>query len=710
MPATPILSHARLADSEWSACAHLAGGRRAPLSPLPPAGAAPEAGSPVWERLEAGGVLTRDATPIFAPPWQAAFRVLASARSRCRLALGTPEWVEQTGFYAAGPWQGGSLVTFAPAGGGGSVGFPVSRRDVGDLVFSHLGFEVQPRPSGFRQRFSATEFAVLLAAASQAPPAPSFTPHILFEACARSCDGPVPPVRWAGVAPWGLELDESAMASGLASLRARGLALTGDELHYAGAPALAELLGALRGMERYAAVDFVAELPGGAMRSVRFLIFVSRCSWWMLDFGGDRRQGATAESVVPQQVELALARLARLTFVFRKEETMNDDGSTTRGAVRSYELTEEELLVLVQATGHRLAAGSPVAGLRSRSATLEQRAVQTLAQRGLLDGNRPEPVLARAVAALAQPAFEVAEIGGFLPRLAGSHAYASADPGGSFAVGYRNDGPERHVLRFPLSDEEMFPVAQALLRSGRAGSVAPFRAVMAEDEFAVLLALVDVYRRAVLTAAMERRVGPPVRVTADAVGDMFHRGVEGADCRWLVTLVRELSLQRLELPVSEIPAVLARLAQRGFLTPVDGGYRMSADCAAFCHCLSAAEAAVGVALATRRREGGLPPAGCMAFWAGGMLWLVDSSKDDHGRRQLQLGTVLPLELRLVLRAALEGARNRAGKTPPAITSAPPPVPPAPAVAQRCAACGAPLRPGTAFCTRCGAPRAKATSS
>lgn len=709
MPTEPTLLHARLAEAEWAACAHLTAGRRSPLSPLPAAGRAPEASAPVWQRLTEIGIATVGEVPVLTPQWQTALDVLANARSRCRLALGTPEWIELSGFYVAGPWQRGSLVSCVPADGGCGIGFPSCRQDVADLVFNHLGDEVLPEPSGFRARFDALEFATLLAMASSREPVSRFTAQLLVEACAQPRPHRASPALWAGVAPWSIVLDEPSATSGLAAMRAHGCAYSVDGVHYASAPALADLLQALRDMERYAAVDFVAERPGGGERSFRFLVFISHSAWWMLDYGGDdrARAGVWVQSIVPQQLELVFARLARLTSLFRKEETMNHDEIAAPGAIRSYELTEEELHLLVTAIGCPPAPGAPVATLRPRSEALEQRARQTLRERGLLVNDHPEPGLALALAALAQPAFEIAEVGGVLPALAGTHAYGSASRNADATiVGYRNAGPEHHILRFPLPTEEVLPVTHALLRTGRAGSVAPFSAVLDQEEYAVLLALVDLYRSATLSAAMNRQSRPQFTVTAEGVDTMFRQGAAGADCRWLVTLGRELSLRPLSLPTGRIPGILTRLAQRGLLSVGEHGFRLSADCAAFCHCLSVAEAAVGVALATTVGAERTEVAGFMAFWAGGMLWLVDYTHDGQCNPRMSLSTVLPLELRLAMRTALQATQTRAGSVPPGgakekpSAQEPPPRPVTESVC--CPACGAVVPSDARFCIRCGA--------
>jgi hypothetical protein len=732
MPEGPSPFHARLAAADLEACVRLLPRPRTILSPLPVAQSAGVAGvdAATWARLKAAGIAADGPAPGLAAPWKLAFARLAGARSRCRLALGTPESVDVTTFYAAQPWEDDALVNHLPGDGWCGIGFPASPRDVVTLALGHLGNTVLPEPAGVRERFPAAEFTVLLAAASLAGGGRAgawFTAGMLLDACGRAPLVPAPPVRWASVAPWALEADEAVLSSGLASLRGRGLVHSLDGTRYAVAPGLAGFVAALRTMERYVAVDFAAETRPGAVRGVRFVAFVGRHAWWLLDYGSTAGDGAAAwaASIVPPQIDLAFERLAKLTRGERKGGMVDGEHSAGGQTAREVELTAAEVDVLVQAAGCVPVQASPLSGTLARPAPSDPQVVGRLAERGLLEGGHPAPGLAAALSALARPDFEIVEVGGALPVLACSRSYASAGGDSSFVVGYNCAGPDRHFLRYPLRAGDVFPVTYALLRAGRGGGLSSFTAVVDAEEFAALVALVDVYRAAALEAALNREQGPLVAVTPASVADAFRRGMEGTDRRWAVTLVRELSPTAPRLAPLRVPPVLAALSRRGYLQLVtrpggsdrDAVYQLAPECAAFCRALAVVEAAVGVALVVGR--GTVPGGGIgfMAFWAAGMVWMIDRAAEGAEDGRLAVQTVLPAELDLGLEAAYEYACDRArgvaltGDTArmsvPARVPTPPRVP-APAAAgralpqRRCRACDAPVTPSARFCPACGA--------
>jgi hypothetical protein len=333
-----------------------------------------------------------------------------------------------------------------------------------------------------------------------------------------------------------------------------------------------------------------------------------------------------------------------------EESNLNLASAPAETYTRSYELTEEEMAVLVQASGQRVANGSPLSALRLRSDWHLQDAHRTLHQRAFLGDRGMEPRLECAIRALAAPDVEIVEIGGPLPLLAVSRQYVSVESQSSFVTAYSNDHPDRHRIRFPVPGGEIFPITRALLRECRASGIAPFAVSLSLKEYAAVMALIDFYRQAALPVLTERQRASKVLVTPARVAEVYRAGIQGKNRHCLVTLARDLSPVSLDLDPAEIPEVMAQLVQKGLLRPLDKqAWRFAPDLAVFCHSLSRAGGALGLVLVIGRRAASPHPIGITAFWATGFLWLFDFSSGQEGV-DVNVRSVLAAELSLALRA------------------------------------------------------------
>lgn len=346
-------------------------------------------------------------------------------------------------------------------------------------------------------------------------------------------------------------------------------------------------------------------------------------------------------------------------------------------------VTAGELRLLVERMGLRPVPYSPLAPVMTMApATSDQ---------GLRDQNLLSGSWSQAIGVLADPAQEIRTIVPAPQSSVVSVFYRGAAGDGQLVGCWVEEGRVR--LSSPWTAGDVAALTGEALWVTPPNEAAPYRATFSPAALTAWAAAVDALRMIMFGSLLHRSPKVDVTLTLADLREQVSLGLSNLDARWLVTLVRVLA-PPVAVPQPEALAQGVReLEGLGLLRPVlMNAWRPLPELQQFASYLKnpLPAAAVEVSSGDSSRT-------TMAMRGDGPLWVFDVDGLAEGRPQVTVSSLSGdgylAHVRTLL-ATVELPRAAMARPPAAAVGV-------------CPACGAPLRPGAAFCTQCGARRGTA---
>ncbi|MFP4056905.1 MAG: hypothetical protein ACLF0G_08555 [Candidatus Brocadiia bacterium] len=313
-----------------------------------------------------------------------------------------------------------------------------------------------------------------------------------------------------------------------------------------------------------------------------------------------------------------------------------------------------------------------------------------LAERSLLD----EPWV-QAMRALACPDRLLRLLVAYPSQLGAMAFYGCGDGDGLIGC-WAEEGRLR--ISFPREADRLVSQVCRLLAADFPAQHDPFQAEFSPAGLACLAAAVDALRGHVLRGMLERSATAETLLSLQAMEEVYAEGRQGADGRWLVTLLNFLAPTAAALPEQLDESALDELLAADLLRREEESLRATETlCRLAAYWLTPLPALAHEAL---RFEGQTPqmPQFRLALRGTGPLWVMDFWRDEERGPRVSLVSVIGAAYRASLQATMsELTGRRAAGTPPP-TASKPSAEPEPRL---CAACGARLGAEARFCTQCG---------
>jgi len=220
----------------------------------------------------------------------------------------------------------------------------------------------------------------------------------------------------------------------------------------------------------------------------------------------------------------------------------------------------------------------------------------------------------------------------------------------------------------------------------------PFEASLSFDEAVVLAGLVDLQRRAVLSAFGAGKDADAVEASPAAVADAV--AARGDDRQWLANVLLELG-ESDGLDADAAKVALGALAGRGLVTKGKGGSRLSDEALQFARRMLLFDVVVTLTSGHAAANGTVSVAGFTALQAGVRdVLYIDASEGEVELRSTSAAEILDyVNTFMTDPAVVARLDGGVGQAPPAAA--------APAKQAFCTKCGSKLAPGAAFCVKCG---------
>ncbi len=378
-------------------------------------------------------------------------------------------------------------------------------------------------------------------------------------------------------------------------------------------------------------------------------------------------------------------------------------------------LSHGELRALIDLNGLNVQGSSPLKPVMESPAQGDR---GSFARRGLLSDDWHS-----ALCTLCGPRFEARSLVTFADATAVNVFYSDGSAEGAL-VACREEG-DRVRIAFPIEPSQVARADADALHTSHAPTPETGAVSMSLEAFNVLAAAVDALRAVLLTSILWRAAVPELVFRYENLKEMLQSGIDSADARWLVTLLRVLAPPRCEPMPLDLDNGYRELLRLELLSEDGHGiWRPSQTLqrmAAYWKVPLPAGAHQTVSL---RPKGTQQYRGCVTLRGDGPLWVVDYEgigvEDASPRVRLRsvdrdvwfmeiLGMLTP-QADMPRQASRRTAPNQI-LSPAGLPETVAPVKPEPAgkpapssPPDTCAQCGVALRSGARFCTQCGSVR------